>query len=276
LVGRVNDRARNRNEERLYQQIALFNVPAIPKNWLGPRSHRNLDLSLTKQEATFLQRALIGIDPPCLLSEAAKLVRTHRAKISNNLWEDSLLRKAAKPLRLTQVLERAHLASMLAKMVRAVYGALVERIFLETTRDKLKSEIKDKQHYLNKLKSFWERDDADTVRLALALDVDELAQDIPTLPPYLKDLLHYLQERLAKVGKAANVEKVLLDDEVREKFEKVERDRKGPRARLRDTPAGFERRVGFGKNTVTVERLEYRWKQVRKILIDLRDGLRGQ
>jgi len=246
----------------------------VPRKWLGPRSHKDLNFSLTKHEAAFLQKALIGIDPPCLLSEAAKLINIHRGKINANLWRDTLMKKASRSLGLTQMLERARLASSLAKLVRAVYGALVEKTFLSMISDALKKEIKEERYYLNTLKGFWKDDRAGDLRLALSLNIDELSEDIPKLQRTLKDLLCHLQERLDRVRNPSQVESILLDEETCKIFERIETKRKGRRARLPKTPAGYERRVGFENRPVRVYGLDYRWKQVRNIFSDLKEGLK--
>src|SRR5439155_18917657 len=106
------------------------------------------------------------------------------------------------------------------------------------------------------------------------LDLQRLAGDLPKLRPALLSLLRYVKERVSRVRRSADVERLLLDGQTMNLFCEEERRRKGDRARLPDTALGAQRRAGFSEKTLHVTGLDYRWETVRMLLKDLHQGLK--
>jgi hypothetical protein len=136
------------------------------------------------------------------------------------------------------------------------------------------------EHYRNELRGFWGTA-AHQVHVATArsLDIEQLCDDIPRLKNNreLTTMLRHVHDRLGHVRHPAHVERFLLDNATEMAFLEVEWQRKRERARLPTTPEGRERRRDFGPDAVKLVGLDYRWRQVRTLLMDLRDGLiRGQ
>ena len=170
-------------------------------------------------------------------------------------------------------LARTRGASALAKLVRVIYAALVEKLREQDLRATGRMPLPDDiGHYRNVLRGFWAESDG-TVDAACALSLRGLAADID-LPDLLPDLLATTHARICTVRRAAQVETLLLDDEMLALFTRVEGKRKDVRARL---PArdGRPRRATFDAGTVPVTDIGYRWRVVFRLLRDIQQGLRG-
>ncbi len=252
---------------------AAFLVPEPPHYWLRPRPRVSITFDLTHEEAQFLQTRLESL-PACVLSKAAGLAR-QREPAADAPWEDVLIHEAASERREEDMLERARLASGFAKLVRGIYGALVERRRNDTwTRSQL-SAIKDSDHYRTQLRSLFVGRE-DIRRDIRVLDLVLLEADLPHAPKDLLQLLRHLQQRVQRIGTLADVDALLLDDTTLDMFCSIEQRRKQRRARLPDTAFGAERRADFQEGTVNVVGIDYRWGAVRMLLHDLHAGLRGR
>jgi hypothetical protein len=151
-------------------------------------------------------------------------------------------------------LARAQQAASLAGVGRAVYDALLERIF--ETDDKRETSTRHRDH----LAAIVEEHGA----VAANLDVDALEADIGALPPKLRAVLTATKEWIAsKSQNPAPLFDVYAAAEAR----------KGPRARLALTPNGRARRLEWSSDEHGLAGpLHYRWEQVSTLLNDLADA----
>lgn len=258
--------------ERVADEVrAAFFVKEPPHYWLSPRPRHDITFTLEEDEARFLKARLESLRP-CVLSAAASIAAT-AAPRADALWEDELIAEAAQMRREEPMVERARLASSMALLVRAMYAALVERRRNETVTRSDLVRIGDPDHYRADLHGVIGATSVreDVRRLELTL----LAKDLPDLSEHLLSLLRYVQERVGRVRRPADADRLLLDDETLRVFSSEEVRRKGERrARLPDTALGAERRAAFTETTLEVAGLGYRWANVRMLLRDLHDGLR--
>jgi hypothetical protein len=237
---------------------------------------RPLDFHLTRAEAEFLKAGLLSLGASCLLACAAAMV--HRLKPTGDRpWNDPLVKRAAAVARQTGALERARLASSLARLTRVTYAALVEKLCSEDAKTRRTRRTAASDMWRQRLRSFWtSRVAHHDVEAALRLDLSALQQDIPRIsktPPFAA-LLRHFHHRLRDVRTPAHIDTRLLDRATEAHFFAVEWARKGERARLARTSEGHERRRQLDLSTLNGESLDYRWRQVKTLLQDLRSGLR--
>lgn len=270
LVMRV-DKPRPVDENPYDEPGAAFLVPKPPHYWLKPRPRSTITFDLSLEEARFLQTRLRSL-PACMLATAALLARKS-APTGDMPWTDPLLQEAAVECREHGVLERAQRASSLGLLIRAMYGALVERRRNTKSSIAKRRSIKDPKHYLTILCDlFFESDDVP--RQLRALSILDLERDLPRLQLGFRKMIKHVKERADRVRYRSDVERHLLDDITLELFSDEELDRKRELARLPDNTFGDERREDFDEGTVTVAPIDYRWNVVKTLLEDLHRGLR--
>jgi hypothetical protein len=229
-----------------------------------------VSFDLTKKEAEFLQKRLESL-PGCLLSSAASRAGKLLAK-AESLWDDQLILEAASDRRESEMIARARRASSLGYLVRAIYGALVERRRNETAGQAHLSHITNRSYYRELLQGLFGGEEGVFGDIR-ELDLDLLMKDLPKLPARFLCLIRHVKERADRVKRRADVD-LLLDNETLELFSKEEERRKQERARLPDNQFGAERRDDFDENTLNVFPINYRWSVVRTLLRDLHNGLR--
>jgi hypothetical protein len=268
---REPEKERKESEDRVPPELlAQFHVPPIPEDWRDVDSQ--LTFALTPTEAEFLRGRLEAIEHDCLLKDVARRVASVRPE-GGELWEDPLIGAAAQLRNQEPMVERARQASGLAHLLRAIYAALVEKTHNATAS----SQVEGCRETLEQLFT----STGEEVEQARALDLEGLRQDLPSLftDPRRADfiaLLSHVQARLKRMKGPTEVEGALLDEETYERFRKVERARKGWRARLPRDAHGLARRQGFQASTVGVRGLSYRWVQVRTLLMELHEGLNSR
>jgi hypothetical protein len=278
-IRRVESSSFSEEQEGLEpDQLGLFSCPPVPR-WWQKRSAPPVTFRLTRAEAELLRGRLEALGANCLLAQAAR--RVHRLRPSGvRLWGDPLIREAAASSGDTDRVRRAQMASSLARLVRAIYAALVERVVWKTSSPAERRRRAHPDFYLDELRHFWtSRRERAHVAAARALDMAQLHEDIPKLASNrdLSAMLRHVMERLADVRQPGDVPRYLLDTATETKFLTVEWQRKRERARLPQTAEGKERRRDFTRDTVKIDGLDYRWRQVRILLEDLRAGLlRGE
>lgn len=267
-IERVASRGPAGDDDLSDDALARFDVPPPPHRWLG-RGHRDLSLNLQRDEAELLRTKLTNLDPPCVLSEAARKLRKRLSASAAAPWEEPLLVEAAQALGERGVLERARCASPLAKLTRAIYAALVERMKESDLARGVRAAAPSPRSYLDEVSRIF-REERRDVRDAIALDLDALRGDI-AISARLYDLLAHVQAQCDRVRRQGDVARHLLDDQTLERFAAVEVARKGSRARLAPTPAGRDLRREATK--IAVVGLNYRFRVVARMLRDVREGL---
>lgn len=223
-------------------------LPERPDNWRGG----HITLRLATAEAAFLRERLAQLrrNGGHELSLLARLVRTEAAA-PPGMWVDEI-RAVAGPDH--AALMRAEQAANLAGVGRAVYDALLERIF--ETDDKRQTSTRHRDH----LDAIVEERSA----VAAELDVDALDADIGALPLKLRAVLTATKDWIASQSRnPAPLFDVYTAAEAR----------KGPRARLALTPNGRARRLEWASDEHGLAGpLHYRWEQVSTLLNDLADA----
>jgi len=223
----------------------FVSLPERPDNWRGG----HITLRLATAEAAFLRERLAQLrrNGSHELSLLARLVRTGAAA-PPGMW-DAEARAIAGPDQ--AALARAKQAASLAGVGRAVYDALLERIF--ETYDKRETSTRHRNHLAAVVKEHGP--------VAANLDVDALEADIGALPPKLRTVLTDTKDWIAsKSGNPAPLFDVYVAAEAR----------KGPRARLAATPNGRARRLEWSSDEHGLAGpLHYRWGQVSTLLNDL-------
>jgi hypothetical protein len=147
----------------------------------------------------------------------------------------------------------AQQVAALSAVGRAIYAALVEHI----------CEAEDKRLMPSRHRSHLDRIVQQYRREALQLDVNAVVQDAPGLrtSPIL-GILSETQRWLERGGDYC---------ELRSLYEQAEISRKGRRARLARTLVGRERRAEWSpEEHVEATPLHYRWRNVQRLLEDLR------
>ena len=224
-------------------------LPDRPENWLGG----HITLRLEAKEAAFLRELLARLrrNGGHEVSLLAKLVRTEAAA-PYEMWADEV-RTIAGPDQAALV--RAQQAASFAAVGRAVYDALLERIF--ETDDKREISTRHRDHLTTVIKEHGP--------IAAKLDLDALEADIGALPSKLRGVLTSTKDWIAsKPGDPAP----LFDPYV------AAEARKGLRARLTPTPDGRARRLEWSRDEHGLAGpLHYRWGQVSTLLNDLADAL---
>ena len=225
-------------------------VPKPPKEWDDQSAP--LDFSLQDEEARFLRGTLLGVHRPDGDRAPSLLARLVNAPLrgSSSLWDATVLRAAEPEDR--DALQRARQVAALSAVGRGVYAALVEEM---RENDGLPAE-KHHRGYLKTVVAKYREE-------ALALDVATVRNDAPggindAILTVLRETQTWLQRPRAT---AMNLHEI---------YEAAERRRKGRRARLVHSIAGREKRQEWlpGEHP-EAEPLHYRWRQVRRLLLDL-------
>ena len=225
-------------------------VPEPPKEWYDPNAP--LDFSLQDEEARFLRGALLAVQRPGRSGAPSFLARLVdvRLRDSSFLWDAKVVRCADQEDR--DALRRARQAAALSAVGRGIYAALVEEL---REKDGLPTE-KRHRGYLKAIVEEYREE-------ALALDVAAVRDDAPGgINEAILTVLLETQEWLHRSRTAAM--------SLHEIYETAERRRKGRRARLVHSIAGRERRQEWlPLEHPKAEPLHYRWRQVRRLLLDL-------
>lgn len=220
-------------------------LPARPDNWRSG----SLTLQLNTAEASFLRDRLAQLRRPAgnELSLLARLVRTEVAA-PPGMW--------AKETRAVAGLDqgplvRAQHAASLAGVGRAIYDALLEH--LVEVQDRRETSKRHRDHLVSVVEEHGP--------VAAKIDVDALETDIGALPPKLRSVVSATRNWIT----SKSTDPVSLFSV----YEAAEA-RKGPRARLPQTPNGRARRLEWSSDEHGVAGpLHYRWDQVSTLLNDL-------
>lgn len=220
-------------------------LPDRPSNWQSGY----ITLRLKKAEAGFLRERLSQLrrNGGRELSLLAKLVRTEAAAPAE-MWADETYAIAGAD---QGALVRARQAASLAGIGRAVYDALLERIV----------EMDDKRQTSTRHREHLEAILAEQGQIAAGLDIGALEGDIGPLPAKLLAVVTATREWIAGgSGNPVALSVVYTAAEAR----------KGPRARLAQTPNGRTRRLEWSSDEHGLAGpLHYRWQQVSTLLDDL-------
>jgi hypothetical protein len=184
------------------------------------------------------------------LALLARLVR-RGATAPSGMWDDEVGAVAGPD---QAPLMRARQSASLAGVGRAVYDALLESICEAT--DKRETSTRHRDHLAAV------REEHGPV--AAELNIDALESDVGTLPPKLRAVLSVTKDWIAsKSGHPAPLFDAYAGAEAR----------KGPRARLAQTPNGRARRLEWSSDEHALAApLHYRWEQVSTLLDDLADA----
>lgn len=229
----------------------FVSLPDPPPDWR--EANEPLDFSLTKEEARFLRGVLLAVPRPGLEEAPSLLARLVGLRLRGNseMWDTNLIRAAEPEDRAP--LRRAGQAAALSAVGRAVYAALVEEL-----REKVDGCPTEHRHR-GYLQAAIEQHRED----ALALDVEAVRDDAPGgISEGIIAVLRETQTWLRSPRPQAR--------DLHETYEAAERRRKGRRARLVCSIAGRERRREWlPEEHPEAQPLHYRWRQVRRLLLDL-------
>jgi hypothetical protein len=241
------------DKQLLVEEEPLFcSIPEPPASWND--STQRLDFQLEAEEQQFLRNCFLSVtrpgsdDIPSLL---ARLVE-QRVRFTGQmeLWSPEVRAVADQPDR--DALLRARRVAALSAVGRGVYAALVEEL-----REQLDT-IPTKDVHRTNLEAVVDRYKAE----ALALTVDDLVLDAPSIPLGILDVLRITQSWLR--GPTRSPSPLLVC------YEQAEIRRKGRRARLSKTISGRERRAEWNlEEHPKATPLHYRWSNVRQLLMDL-------
>lgn len=220
-------------------------MPDQPKNWHSG----DISLRMEPVEADFLRDRLSQLRRPGSheLSLLAKLARTLAAP-AESLWDAETITVAGSD---AGPLNRARQAASLAGIGRAIYDALLERI---VEREENRQPMRRHREHLAQMVEIHGSD-------AASLDLAGLEQDIGALPPKLHAVV--AATRAWSTSSSHDLDE-LLDIYI------AAEARKGPRARLAQTPNGRTRRREWATDEHGLAGpLHYRWGQVHTLLTDL-------
>ena len=234
-------------EERDHVFVA---VPEPPKEWDDQSAP--LDFSLQDEEARFLRGTLLGVRRPDGDGAPSLLARLVNVPLqdSSALWDARVIGGAE--LEDRDVLQRAHQVAALSAVGRGVYAALVEEM---REKDGLPTE-KHHRGYLKTVVGKYREE-------ALALDVATVRNDsLGKINEAILTVLRETQKWLQQSQAAAM--------DLQQTYEAAEHRRKGRRARLVNSITGREKRQEWlPREHPEAEPLHYRWRQVRRLLLDL-------
>ena len=225
-------------------------IPDPPKEWYDPSAP--MDFSLQDKEARFLRSTLLAVQCPGrngALSLLACLVNV-QLQDTSTLWDTRVIDGAEPEDR--DALQRARQVAVLSAVGRGVYAALVEEL---REKDGIPTE-KLHREYLKTVVGKY-REEAMALDVAMVRD-DALGGINEAILTVLQETQRWLQRSQADVM------------DLHEIYEAAERRRKGYRARLVHSIAGREKRQEWlpGEHP-EAEPLHYRWRQVRRLLLDL-------
>ncbi len=253
---RITRRLFDDDGEPLDDQPRIFtSIPAPPDEW--KKQGTKLNFKLSHKEKDFLSKHLIALPRIPESNEKSLLARLVEQNIPvarvKHPWKTVILKVASQEDR--QSLIRARSTAALAAIGRGVYAALVEAAI---ERDGLET---DRLHR-GKLKELvGEYGDE-----ALKLNIEETLIDFPELNG--KKIMTVLRDTKAWLKDGGK-----KPEQLRHCYEAAELARKGPvRVKLPNTPHARERRREWSINKDSrkkSEPLHYRWKNVRRLLMDL-------
>lgn len=228
-------------------------IPDPPESWHAPET--TLTFKLRRCETTLIRNCLLALtrpgteNTPCLLSNLAE--RSVQLTGNSTLWSHQVMKAANAEDR--PALRRARQAAALAAVGRAVYAALVE-----TVRASEDGVATQDIHRTN-LGLVMDQYCGD----ALALDVDEIIDDVPGINRHILEVLRETQFWLQADRRSTVMA-------LRDLYAEAEHRRKGRRARLMPTLFGREKRSEWDPDEhPKASPLHYRWGNVRRLLLDL-------
>lgn len=234
-------------------------MPACPTSLLA--SETTQTFKLLNDERAFLRNKLRGVKTPdgqhSLLARMVQRSGEWKAKELDEGLAGASLRRCASAEDQRR-LEMAINVASLAGIGRAVYAALVETL---REKDGQPTEATHHDHLLAVVEEHAEQ--------ALAVDVQKLSSSVPNLhvSKELATVLTSTQEWLRR-GHHSH-----LSAPVEDAYRRAEVRRKGVLARLATSQTGATRRCEWSpEDHALAEPLHYRWRNVKRMLSDLRSG----
>jgi hypothetical protein len=260
---------RVREEMPTEEPLGIFDVPDPPDGWLS--SMDALSFSLTKKEAERLREGFRRCGANLLAAAADALAPRSKPSLTSAVWDDRFLTAVAKSIGEHEPLIRAEQVAYLAQIARCTYAAHVEILCEADRKATGLPPLDDGEHYRDALRGLLEEGVA--FERAAELNVHAMREDIrDPLSARLQGLVEHLQDAARRIRRPADIDARLLDPTSHDLFRTIETHRKGMRARLH-LINGRVRREGFGRYTVAVEPLHYRWPTARWFLLDIHEGL---
>ncbi len=247
------------DQNPLEEKLSLFvTLPKPPENWL--KTNEGLDFKLTKEEAVWIRKQLMGVgrnglphEQPSVLALLADI--SMPLALINTPWSLEILEILNAEER--EVMVRAGQVSALSAIGRAVYDALVELMCVEVDH-RIGSAIH--RDFLSELSCSPLADEA------LKANLDYIVLDAPHLMGH--SILHVLRETQDWLRQGQEVRKLL------ELYRSIEVSRKGRKAQLANNLAGQQRRADWNPvENPQPAPLNYRWNNVKRLLEDLRASL---
>ena len=231
----------------------FVNIPDPPDEW--DKKKVKLNFKLRREEKEFLIKHLVALKSGSGNGDIALLARLVERRVPvaglSKPWEEKILVVASSVDRKALIL--AGKIAALSAIGRGVYASLVEAAL---ERDGVET---DRMHRdaLQKLVDEYKDD-------ALKVDIAAILNDCPGLID--KKIINILRD--TKAWLEAGAKKPAL---LHECYESAELARKGlVRSKLPSTPHARERRREWSLNKGDIsEPLHYRWKNVRRLLMDL-------
>ncbi|MFH2075899.1 MAG: hypothetical protein ABIJ57_11245, partial [Pseudomonadota bacterium] len=228
-------------------------IPDPPEAWKNPSA--KLNFRLRKDEKDFLIKHLVALPSGTGNGETSLLARLVEKRVPmSNLsapWEQPILDVASEKDR--EALIRSMRIAALSAIGRGVYASLVESALEQDG-------VETDRLHRDALKDLVDEYGAE----ALNLDIPGIRGDFPDLDR--KGILKIIEATkvwLAKGGKDSALLQTC--------YEGAELARKGPvRAKLPNTPFARERRREWSLSKGEISQpLHYRWRNVRRLLVDL-------
>lgn len=236
----------------LEDEPLFYSVPQPPPAWHD--QEQRLDFQLTAGEQQFLRNCFLSVARPDSGGSSSLLAQLVDQNIEITgcleLWSPKITAAADQSDR--EALLRAKRAAALSAIGRGIYAALVET--LREKHDGLPTEDIHRRN-LNDVCDKFAND-------ALALDIDSIAQDSPSVPigilGVLRETQHWLRNQSTGLNSLYDV------------YQTAESRRKDRRARLTKSLAGREKRAEWLPDQHPLATpLHYRWGNVRRMLMDL-------
>jgi len=253
---RITRRLFDDDGEPLEEQPRIFtSIPAPPEAW--KKQGNKLNFQLENEEKNFLCKHLIALPRIPESNEKSLLARLVEQNIPvarvKHPWETVIREVASKEDK--QSLIRARSTAALAAIGRGIYAALVETAM---ERDGLETD-RLRHDSLKELVGQYGGE-------ALKLNIEETLIDFPELNgKKIMNVLRDTKSWLKDGGKKPQ--------RLQRCYEAAEFARKGPvRVKLPNTPHARERRREWSinkDNRKKSEPLHYRWKNVRRLLMDM-------
>ncbi len=234
------------------EEPIFYSLPEPPAAWNDLT--QPLSFQLEASEANFLRNCFLSVARPGSDGSQSLLARIvdQRVAITGNmeLWSAKLRVAADQSDR--EALLRARQASALSAIGRGVYAALVEQ-----SRDEYDA-VPTEDVHRTRLVDIVE----EYAPTALALKVDDIRIDAPSIPSGILEILRATQWWLRSGTRSIA--------QMYETYERAESKRKGRRARLSKTLPGRERRAEWVPDQhPPAKPLHYRWEKVRQLIMDL-------